>query len=417
MSTFSTKPQQPMPDFFRDFFDDDFWRNYFPPEGNQPQIQLGSASGVIVSNDGYIVTNNHVISNTESIEIVLNDQRSFKAKVIGSDPSTDLALLKIDANNLSFIEFGNSDSVEVGDVVLAVGNPFNLASTITAGIVSAKARNINILNDRSAIESYIQTDAAVNKGNSGGALIDVNGKLVGINAAIATPTGSYAGYSFAIPVEIVKKTIDDLLKYGKALRGFLGVIISDMNGEKASSLGINYSTGVMVESLQPDGAAIKAGILPKDVIIKIDDSIIENSPQFREIIARHRPGEKVILTLIRKGKEKIIPVTLIPYEEIVASPTIRNGILKTLGIEIENLTDNEKRNYRISGGVKITKIYKGKIASYTDIKEGFLIAKVNGKNINNTDDFIAEMRDKKGGVMLEGSYPDRPGVYYYAFGL
>lgn len=416
-STLSIKAQQPMPDFFKDFFGDDFFRNYFPPENNMPQIQMGSASGVIVSNDGHIVTNHHVVSDAESIEIVLHDQRSFKAKIIGSDPATDLALLKIDADNLSFIEFGNSDSVEVGDMVLAVGNPFNLASTVTAGIVSAKARNINILTDRSAVESYIQTDAAVNRGNSGGALVDINGKLVGVNAAIATPTGVYAGYSFAIPVEMVKKTIDDLLKYGKVIRGFLGVVISDMNGEKAKTLGINNSTGVMVDSLQPDGAALKAGILPKDVIIKIDSRIVENAPQLREIIARHRPGEKLLLTVIRIGKEKIIPVTLMPAQEPVITSTSNNEILKTLGIEVENLSEKEKKQLQLSGAVKISKINKGKIAGNTDIREGFIVTRINGKPINNIDEFITELTNKKGGIMLEGVYSDRPGVYYYAFGM
>lgn len=416
-SVSTVKSRQQVPDFLRDFFDDDLLRRYFPPEGNTPQIQMGSASGVIVSSDGYIVTNYHVVNETDSIEVVLHDQRSYKAKIIGTDPATDLALLKIDEKKLSFIEFGNSDSVEVGDVVLAVGNPFNLASTVTAGIVSAKARNINILTDKSAVESYIQTDAAVNRGNSGGALVDVNGKLIGINAAISTPTGVYAGYSFAIPVEIVKKIIDDLLLHGKVMRGYLGIIISDMNGDKAKMLGIATTTGVMVDSLQLNGAAIKAGIQSKDVITKIDNRIVETATQLREIIARHQPGEKVLITLIRGGKEKIFPVTLLPQQEVASITPGSSEILKLLGIEVENITAKEKGWLQLSGGVKVVEINDGKIVRNTSMQKGFIITKVNNKVVNNTDDLIRALKDKKGGIMMEGIYPGSTGVYYYAFGL
>jgi serine protease Do len=416
-SVFPLRAEREMPDFFRDFFGDDLWRQYFSPDSNIPQIQTSNASGVIVSDDGYIVTNNHVVSDAENIEVVLHDQRSYKARIIGTDPATDLALLKIDGKNLSFIEFGNSDSVEVGDFVLAVGNPFNLASTVTAGIVSAKARNINILTDKSAVESYIQTDAAVNRGNSGGALVDINGKLIGINAAIATPTGAFAGYSFAIPVEIVKKIIDDLLQHGKVLRGYLGVIITDMNGEKAKTLGISTTTGVMVDSLQQNSAAMQAGIQTKDVITKIDDRTVETATQLREIIARHRPGEKLQLTVIRNGMEKIISVTLKASEEKIAIPTAKTEVLKKLGIEVETILPEEKIKFKISGGVRVKNILKGKIYSYTSIHEGFIITKVNGNPVNTTEDFIKELEGKKEGIMLEGIYPGYSGVYYYAFGM
>ena len=416
-SLVAVKPSREMPDFFKDFFDQDFLHRYFPSQDNTPQYQMGSASGVIISEDGYIVTNNHVIDGVDSIEVVLHDQRSYKATIIGKDPATDLALLKIDENKLSFIEFGNSDSVEVGDMVLAVGNPFNLASTVTAGIVSAKARNINILTDKAAVESYIQTDAAVNRGNSGGALVDINGKLIGINAAISTPTGVYAGYSFAIPVEIVKKTMDDLLKHGKVMRGYLGIMISEMNSAKAKMLGINTSTGVMVDSLLQNGAAILAGIQRKDVIIKIDNHLVETAPQLREIIARQRPGIKLDITVIRAGKEKVISVTLLPEKQIPVTVRVGNELLKSLGIEIENLSTKEKSQLKIYGGVKIVSITDGKISNYTDIKEGFIITKVNNKAINNTNEFIQQLQDKKGGVLIEGLYPGVTGTYYYAFGL
>jgi Do/DeqQ family serine protease len=408
-----------LPDFLRDFFDGDMLRQHFlPGKDKGPEVVTGSASGVIVSNDGYIVTNNHVVDNADSVEVVLHDQRNYKAKVVGADPATDLALLKIEEKGLSFIEFGNSDSVEVGDVVLAVGNPFNLASTVTAGIVSAKARNINILTDKSAVESYIQTDAAVNQGNSGGALVDINGKLVGINAAIATPTGAYAGYSFAIPVEMVKKTIDDLLRYGKVMRGYLGIVISDMNGMKARTLGIATATGVLVDSLEQNGAAIRAGVQKQDVITKIDNYMVETAPQLREIIARHKPGETLQLTIIRAGKERKIPVVLMAAKVEAPAGAVRGAeILKSLGIEIENLSAKDKSELQVGGGVRVKRIGKGKIAFNTDIREGFIITKVNGKPINTAEDFLRELKDKKGGVMLEGIYPGVSGVFYYAFGL
>lgn len=416
-AVFPVKTEREFPDFFRDFFGDDFLRQYPPPGNSTPQMQMGSASGVIVSNDGYIVTNNHVVDDAESIEVVLYDERSYKARVIGTDAATDLALIKIEENNLLFIEFGNSDSVEVGDMVLAVGNPFNLASTVTAGIISAKARNINLSTEKFAVESYLQTDAAVNRGNSGGALVDINGKLIGINAAIATPTGSYAGYSFAIPVDIVKKVIDDLLLHGKVLRGYLGLIVSDMNSEKAKKLGISNTTGVFVDSLQQNGAALQAGIHINDVIIKIDDQIVETPPRLREIIARHRPGDKLQLIVIRDGKEKTISVVLKPAQDTEIEPKPGNELLKVLGVELDNLSAKEKEQLQLSGGVKVRKINKGKISRYSNMQEGFIVTKINGKSINNINDFIRELQDKKGGVMLEGIYPGVPGIYYYAFGM
>jgi serine protease Do len=406
-----------LPDYFDDFFNEDFFGRISPPEGNAPKVMYGSASGVIVSDDGYIVTNNHVVNDAQKIEVVLHDGRSYIAKIVGKDPATDLALVKIDADRLAFIQFGNSDSVEVGDMVLAVGNPFNLASTVTAGIVSAKARNINLLTERYAVESYIQTDAAVNQGNSGGALVDIEGKLIGINSAIATPTGAYAGYSFAIPVEMVKKVIDDILRYGKVSRGYLGVIISDMNGDKAKELGIATSTGVFVDSIQKGSAAMEAGILPKDVIIKVNAYNIETVPQFREYIARQKPGEKLALTIIRRGIQKAITVTLKPAQETTDQPEFAVEILKTLGIEIENLSPEELKSLKISGGVLVSKISKGSISRQTNMQEGFVITKINSKPVNNTSEFIQELKNKKGGVLLEGIYPGIQGSFYYGFGL
>ena len=414
---FTMKSERNIPDFLKDFFNDDFLRQYSEPGGRVPQKQMSSASGVIVSNDGYIVTNNHVVSDADSIEVVLHDQRSYPARVIGTDPATDLALLKIEENKLTFIEFGNSDSVEVGDIVLAVGNPFNLSSTVTSGIVSAKARNIHILTDRSAVESYIQTDAAVNRGNSGGALVDINGRLIGINAAIATPTGVYAGYSFAIPVEIIKKTINDLLHYGKIMRAYLGIIISNMDGDKAKAMGIKSSTGVIVDSIIANGAAAKAGIQIKDVITNIDNHVIESAPQLLEIIARHRPGETLQIILNRGGREKTVVATLLATPDSKTFTDAGNELLKNLGIELENLSAGEKETLKIPGGVKVTGITNGIIFRQTNMQEGFIITRVNRIAVNSKEDFIRELKDKKGGILLEGIYPSVPAVYYYAFGL
>lgn len=416
-SVFLKKTEREIPDFLKEFFGDDFMRRYFEPGDRYAQKQLGSASGVIVSDDGYIVTNNHVVNGADSIEIVLYDQRSYPAKLIGTDPTTDLALLKINETQLAFIEFGNSDSVEVGDIVLAVGNPFNLASTVTSGIVSAKARNINILTDRSAVESYIQTDAAVNRGNSGGALVDINGKLIGINAAIATPTGVYAGYSFAIPVEIIKKTINDLLRYGKIMRAYIGLIMSNMDAEKAKLFGLKNTNGVLADSIIENGAAAKAGLQKKDIIINVDKHIVESAPQLLEIIARHRPGEVIQLTINRYGKEKTIPITLLATPDSKPPSLIESEVLKNLGIELENLSEKEKIDLKISGGVKVATINKGVIVRQTNMQEGFVITKVNRKPINNISDFVREVNDKKGGILLEGIYPSVAGAYFYAFGL
>ncbi len=396
----------------------DFRYHFFSPDANTSQLLVGNASGVIVRSDGYIVTNDHVVNSAQTIEVVLHDKRSYKATVIGTDPATDLALLKIDERKLQCIEFGNSDLVEVGDVVLAVGNPFNLASTVTAGIVSSKARNINVLTDKAAVESYIQTDAAVNPGNSGGALVDINGKLIGINGAIATPTGVYAGYSFAIPVEIVKKTIDDLLKYGKVLRGYLGVIISDMGPEKAKQLGIGAISGVIIDSLQKNGAAMKAGIQKNDVITKIDDHPVESSPQMREIVARHHPGEKVRLTIIRSGRQKTIWVTLIAEQETIVLESKEAQVLKALGIIIEEISSDEKKQIKINGGVKVISITEGIISQATNMQEGFIIVAINDALVNTTEDFFHAMQNIYNLIIFEGFYPDDPGLlHYYVIGI
>jgi serine protease Do len=287
------------------------WR-YFFGDGfdDYAQPKTGTGSGVIYSSDGYILTNNHVVDFADEFLVTLHDNREFKGRIIGTDPNTDMAVIKIDATELPFMELGNSDDVRVGEWVLAVGNPFDLTSTVTAGIVSAKGRDINIIKGGASIESFIQTDAAVNPGNSGGALVDANGRLIGINSAIATPTGVFAGYSFAIPINLVKRIADDLIKYGKYRRPYLGVDIAPMDTETADALEIPFVAGIAVVELDPAGSAAQAGLQLKDVITKINGKNVTSTPELREMIGRSKLNETVVLTVVRGGNEKDYSVRL-----------------------------------------------------------------------------------------------------------
>jgi Do/DeqQ family serine protease len=413
----STSKSQPNP--FRDFFGDDF----FSPWGQYPyqqQPQESSGSGVIISEDGFIVTNNHVVDGGEDIEVILANKKSYKAKLIGTDPSTDIALAKIEEQGLPFIRFGNSDSVEVGEWVLAVGNPFNLESTVTAGIVSAKGRNINILRsrDNSAVEAFIQTDAAVNPGNSGGALVNTHGELVGINSAIATPTGTFAGYSFAVPVNIVSKVVNDLMKYGMVQRGYLGIQITTVTDELAKREGLSNLNGVYVDSTFPGSAAELAGLKSGDVITEINGVSVNTSPELQEQVSRYHPGDKITVTYVRDKKEKTTSAVLknkegnttyLKKEEVSA--------IESLGAEFANLSDKEKKDMGLQGGVKVVKLNEGKLSRSTNMKEGFIITKIDNKQVNTVEDLKQALMNKKGGVMIEGRYPDYPGQYFYAFGL
>lgn len=417
------------PDPFREFFNDDIFEYFFGPEFRYespspqqpqrgPQARVGSGSGVIINADGYIVTNNHVIDNADDIEVTLDDNRVFKAKVIGTDPSTDLALLQINEKNLPYLPLVNSDEVEVGEWVLAVGNPFNLNSTVTAGIVSATGRSINILQDRSAIESFIQTDAAINPGNSGGALVNLQGGLIGINTAIASPTGAYAGYGFSVPSNIVSKVVEDLLKYGMVQRGYLGLIIRSVDGNLARERDLNVTTGVYVDSISDNSAAGDAGVRTGDVILEVNDNKVKTSAELLEIIARYHPGDKVALKIDRDGKEMDFLVTLRNQEgkEKLYEKGSRE-VLGILGVELEELDRETCRKLDLDGGLRVTQLFAGQLKRHTDIKVGFIITKVDGKVMKSTDDFVKYLENKKGGVMLEGIYEDYPGVYYYAFGL
>ncbi|MEI7596200.1 MAG: Do family serine endopeptidase [Bacteroidota bacterium] len=381
--------------------------------GEQPSQQYSATgSGVIISADGYIVTNNHVVANANDIEITLNDKRTYTAKVIGLDPSTDLALLKIDEKGLPFVQYGNSDETKVGEWVLAVGNPFNLTSTVTAGIISAKGRNINILGGGTAIESFIQTDAAVNPGNSGGALVNTNGELIGINAAIASNTGSYAGYSFAIPITIVKKVVNDLLEFGTVQRAYLGVTIRDLDSKLASEKGIKEIAGIYVESTLINGAAEKAGIEANDIIIAIEGAKVNNVPELQELVGRHRPGDKVIFTIKRNGSEKQVEVTLRDKDgDIRNAPKSNIDLSTSLGATFEELTPKEKQRLGISSGLKVTTIGNG-ILKNAGVASGFIITKIDKTPINNINDVTTILKSKSDGVLFEGVYPNGVKAYY-----
>ncbi len=387
----------------------------------QESAPMSTGSGVIISQDGYIVTNNHVVDNAEKIEVTLNDKRSYIAEVIGKDPTTDLALLKIKEANLPFINYGNSDNVKVGEWVLAVGNPFNLTSTVTAGIISAKARNINILNNDPArginsVESYLQTDAAVNPGNSGGALVNTKGELVGINSAIASNTGSYTGYSFAIPVNLARKVVADLLEFGEVQRGFIGISLRDLDYKLAKEKNINDIKGVFVNGLVSGGSGEDAGIKEGDVITKVGETEVNNVPELQEQISRYRPGDKVNITLNRNNQEKNLNVVLKNKDgntDVVERP--KTEVVSTLGASFEQIGEADMKRLNISNGLKVMKLGAGKLIQ-SGIKEGFIIMKVDRKKIATVTDNQEALENKKGGVLIEGIYPNGL-TAYYGFGL
>jgi serine protease Do len=392
-------------------FQDFFWgdRGFRNPA---PAVSAGS--GVIISDDGYIVTNNHVIANSDKVEVTLHDKRTLEAKVIGTDPSTDLALLKVDEKSLPYIPYGNSDDVKIGEWVLAVGNPFNLTSTVTAGIVSAKARNISILPDQQfPIESFIQTDAAVNPGNSGGALVDTEGSLIGINTAIASRTGSFSGYSFAIPVNLVKKVVDDLLEFGNVQRGFIGVSIRDLDSKLAGEKGISKIQGVYVAGTTEGGAAASAGIREGDVITKVEGVAVNSSPELQEQVSRYRPGDKVNVTISRDGSEKTVAVTLRNKDGNTA--IVKNEMVSLLGAEFSPVSKDEISKLGLSNGVKISRLNAGKLRS-AGIREGFIIESIDNRKVVSPDDIVSSLKNKKGGVLIEGIYPNGTRAYY-GFGL
>lgn len=375
-----------------------FWGFGFDPFGRIGKV-ASTGSGVIISADGYIVTNNHVIANADKIDVVLSsNKKSYSAELIGADPSSDLALLRVQATDLKPIRFTNSDDVQIGQWVLAVGNPFNLTSTVTAGIVSAKGRNINIVNNQFPIESFIQTDAAINPGNSGGALVNLEGDLVGVNTAIASKTGSYVGYGFAIPSNIVMKTIDDLREYGEVQRGFVGVDVVDIDGDIGEKLGSN---GVLIKRITGtnDEAAKKLEV--GDVISKINEKIIDSKSTFDERIAYLRPGDIVKFEVFRNENKMELELTLVNKNGTTKITKKESIISETLGGEFEAISKLEAKTFRIENGVKVTNISTGKLRKM-NISEGFIFVKVNGEAQNDPAQLIELLEFYKGQVRIEG---------------
>lgn len=416
---------QPQQNPFGDMFGGDMFDQFF----NGPRVvpeQQASGSGVIVSQDGYIVTNNHVVDGADEINVTLNNKKSYKATVIGTDASTDLAVIKIEGDKFPYLVYGNSDDVKLGQWVLAIGYPLSLDVTVSAGIVSAKARSINInqRQSKTPVESFIQTDAAVNPGNSGGALININGELVGINSAIASPTGYYTGYSFAIPVNIVRKAIADMVKYGSVQRAFIGITyiaegISDKesaaNDEKYGSLW-KTNDGVFITGVADGSAGAAAGLKEKDIITKINGSAVNSGPQMVEQVAMYKPGDKITVSYKRNGIENTVSVTLknkAGNTELVK----KSGILDKIGGTLENLDKKTALANEISGGVVVKKLGVG-LLSKTRMQEGFVITSVNGIDIKNIEELKAALGNAKNGkVRFDGIYPGYEGNYTYPLNI
>jgi Do/DeqQ family serine protease len=400
-----------MDPFLRQFFGDDF--NQYR---GQSGPQQGSGSGVIIAANGYIVTNNHVIDKADKIEVVLDDKRKYNATLVGTDPNTDLALLKVDADNLPYVRYGNSDNVKVGEWVLAVGNPFNLNSTVTAGIISAKGRNINILRDREGmgIESFLQTDAVVNPGNSGGALVNLNGDLIGINSAIASRSGSFEGYSFAVPSSIVSKVVDDLLKYKVVQRALLGVNIREVDATLASEKKLKNLDGVYVVGLGKTSAAADAGLKEGDVITEINGVKVNTASQLQEQVARFRPGDKIKVSYLRDGNNKTTTATL--RNATGTTDIVREESAATVeyeGAKFSPLSRQELSKLDLDGGAKISGV-RGSNFRETGIADGFIITRIDKNKVTKPQDVkrYLEAAKEGQGALVEGVYPDGRKAYY-----
>jgi len=352
---------------------------------SRPREVSGYGSGVIISEDGYIITNNHVIDDAENVEVKLNDNRTFTAAIIGRDPSTDIALLKIKTNNLPFVRYGDSEQLKLGEWVLAVGNPFNLTSTVTAGIVSAKGRSLGILDNDLRIESFIQTDAALNMGNSGGALVNTKGLLVGITSAIVSPSGAYAGNSFAIPVSIVKKVVEDLKQYGEVQRAIIGVNIREVTQEDADKQKLDEVRGVLIASVIPNGSAADAGLKENDIIIKFNGVDVATPSELQVQVGKLRPGDKANITYIRNGKQSTIPIVMknVAGNTAVVTRDMGSGIV--YGAKLEALGSTDKRTFNVDYGVKVTELNDGRFKDL-GIKKGYIILSINGKKVKNAED-------------------------------
>lgn len=402
---------------FQGLVPDDFFDDFFGGGGQMRALpQRASGSGVIVSQDGYIITNNHVIDGASEIKVGLGNKTSYTAKVIGADPSSDLAVLKIEAKNLPFLLYGNSDAVQVGQWALAIGYPLNLETTVTAGIISAKGRTLGLNSRKSQvpIESYIQTDAAVNQGNSGGALVNLNGELIGINSAIASPTGSYAGYSYAIPVNIVKKIVNDLIQYGTVQRAYLGIsyLPDEAPDSEKDKVGYKSGLGVYVREVPKDGAASAAGIKAGDYITKVNGFPVISGNEMVEQIARFKPGDKISVTYLRDGKEGTANVTL--KNKTGTYDIVKVSVLDDFGAEFTTLDKKKATEYGQTGGVVVKKINpNGLIDGQTRMKDGFVILRVNDKAVSNVDELNNEVQKGGKSVKLDGFYPGFEGLYTY----
>lgn len=409
-----TKSPAPQMAFSRDPFFEYFFGQ--PQQRGQERMRESSGSGVIISNDGYIVTNNHVIQGSKQIEVVLNDKRTFEAEVVGSDPNTDLALLKIDAKDLPVVVFGNSDELKIGEWVLAVGNPFNLTSTVTAGIVSAKARDINIINAEMKIEAFIQTDAAVNPGNSGGALVNTRGELIGINTAIASETGSYAGYAFAVPSSIVQKVVGDIRKFGIVQRAVLGVQIGNIDEKLKNEKNLETLDGAYIAGVVENSAASAAGIEVGDVIVKVGEVVVKSASELQEQIGRYTPGDKVKVVVLRGKNSKTLDVVLKNRQGSTAVISSDSAI-DLLGAAFKPIDKELKEKLGVDYGVEVQAVLKGKFKE-NGIKEGYIILKINNspvsdeKEIRSAIDKAVNNNDKNKVLFLVGVYPNGKVTYY-----
>jgi len=400
-ATVSIKDMNPLMEFF------------YGDRYRVPREVKGYGSGVIITSDGYIITNNHVIENAEKISVTLNDNREFEAKVVGRDASTDIALLKIKADNLPYIKYGDSDQLRLGEWVLAVGNPFNLTSTVTAGIVSAKGRSLGVTGDTYKIESFIQTDAAVNMGNSGGALVNTAGQLVGITCAIVTPNDGYAGNSFAIPVNIVKKIVEDLKQYGVAQRAIIGVSIEEVTPEIADRQGLKEIRGAHITAITPRGAAEAAGLRAKDVITKVNNIPVSSVADLQEQVGKFRPGDQTSISFIRNGKETTVPITMknIDNNTSVVKTEIGTGVV--FGAKLEPLSNDERETYNIDYGVKVTDISDGRFRDL-GMRKGYIILKVNNEKVKTASDVKRITGDEQTLNAIEGIESNGT-VFSYSF--
>ena len=404
--------QDPMGEMFKHFFGDGGGREF----QQQSPDQRASGSGVIISQDGYIVTNNHVVDGATEITVTLNNRDNYKAKVIGTDPNTDLALIKIEGKNLPVMAIGNSDDVKLGQWVMAIGYPLNLDVTVTQGIVSAKSRNIGINTQGTApVEAFIQTDAAVNPGSSGGALVNTNGELVAINSAIASPTGAFAGYAYSIPSNLMKKVIGDIMKYGSVQRGYIGISMAPegLEDAKKKELGINTDVdGVYVMEVAPKGAAAQAGLQKGDVIVKVNGIKVDENAQLAELVARQKPGDKVSLTFVRNGSEQTVAVTL--QGKMGEFASMKSAAVQSMGADFSDLSKDDAAKLSVDGGVVVNNIKEGGVLSnQTNMRPGFIITKVGDQPVKSIDEFRDALSKQGSNFQIQGIYPDSREVYYY----